>query len=168
MKSLVLGLVILAYLPLSVHAQSSEDAKAAKQLVGMWRLVSWTLKLADGTTRPDPRSTAYIVYTDRGRNCYVNMNPNRPLWKSENAPTGEEAISAIMGLSAYCARVEVHAREGFVIHRPEVERIPNFVGRDRKRWFTFEGANRLVLRVDPSELVKPVVESTLVWERVLD
>ena len=168
MKLLTVGLLMLGWLSFSVHAQSHEDVEAAKQLVGMWRLGSWTLRLADGTTRPDPRSTAYIVYTDKGRMCYVNMNPNRPLWKSETAPTGEEAISAIMGLSAYCARVEVHAKEGFVIHHVEVERIPNLVGRDRKRWFKLEGPNRLILRVDASELVHPVVESTLVWERVQD
>ena len=153
---------------LQTHAQSQEDVALAGEFVGMWRLVSWTLRLADGTTRPDPRSVGYIVYTDTGRVCYVNIDPNRPKWTSETAPTAEEAISGIMGLRAYCGRVEVHAGEGFVVHHIDVDPVPNAVGQDRKRWFRFEGRNRLVLRVDPPELVPPIVESTLVWERVQD
>ena len=81
----------------------------------------------------------YRIYTVTGHMCYVSMNPNRPRWKSEAAPTPEEALSAITGLGAYCAAVEIHAKEGFVIHHVEIERSPNFVGRARKRWFTFKG-----------------------------
>jgi hypothetical protein len=41
---------------------------------------------------------------------------------------------------------------------------PNFVGQTWKRWFTFDGPNRVSLRVDgPSP---PMVENTLIWERV--
>jgi len=137
-----------------------------KQFVGTWRLASWTLRLADGTTRPDPKTVAYLIYSDEGRMCYVSMKPDRPKWKSETAPTAEEALSAITGLSAYSAAVEAHEEDGFVIHHVDVERVPNVVGRQRKRWFRFEGPDRLSLRVDSAELVAPVVESTLVWERV--
>ena len=122
--------------------------------------------MADGTTRHDPKTVAYLIYSDAGRMCYVSMNPDRPKWKSETAPTAEEAISGITGLGAYCAAVEVHEKEGFVIHHVDVERVPNVVGRNRKRWFKFDGPDRLTLRVDSAELVAPVVESTLVWERV--
>ena len=94
------------------------------------------------------------------------MNPNRAKWKSETAPTAEEAISGITGLGAYCATVEVHSKEGFVIHHTEIDRIPNLVGRAKKRWFTFQGPNRVVLRVDAPELISPVVEDTLAWDRV--
>ena len=156
-----------------VHAQSQDDAAIARQFVGMWRLVSWPQRLADGTTRQNPQSAGYIIYTDTGRMCYVSMNPNRPKWNLEGrvsargyTPTAEEAISGITGLGAYCATVEIHAREGFVLHHVEIERVPNLVGRARKRWFTFEGPNRIALRVDPSENNPPVVESTLIWERV--
>ena len=156
-----------------VQAQSQDDAAIARQFVGMWRLVSWPQRLADGTTRQNPQSAGYIIYTDTGRMCYVSMNPNRPKWNLEGrvsargyTPTAEEAISGITGLGAYCATVEIHAREGFVLHHVEIERVPNLVGRARKRWFTFEGPNRIALRVDPSENNPPVVESTLIWERV--
>jgi Lipocalin-like domain len=144
-----------------------QDA-TAKQFIGTWRLVSWPQRLADGTTRQDPKSTAYIIYTDSGHMCSVAMAPNRQPWASEAAPTGAEAVAAMgrAGLYAYCARVEIHSAEGFVLHHVEIDKSPNGVGRVRKRWFTFQGPNRVALRIDSPELVAPVVESTLIWERV--
>ena len=35
-----------------------------------------------------------------------------------------------------------------------------------RRWYTFQGVDRMSLRVDSSELNPPVVESTFVWKRV--
>ena len=139
-----------------------------KQFVGMWRLVSWPQRLADGTTRQDPRSVAYIIYTDTGHMCSVGMAPDRARWRSETAPTESEALLAMggAGLYAYCAKVEVHAAEGFVLHHVEIDKSPNAVGRTRKRWFTFQGPNRVALRIDTPELTPPLVESTLIWERV--
>ena len=165
MKKIAALSMLLAFGVPNSYAQPENDV--AKQFVGMWRLVSWTQRLAAGTTRQDPRSVGYIIYTDTGRMCYVSMNPNRPQWKLEAAPTPEEALSGITGLGAYCATVEIHAKEGFVIHRVEIERTPNLVGRARKRWFTFQGPNRVSLRIDTSELTSPVVESILTWERVV-
>jgi hypothetical protein len=158
-------LLVFGLLNSMSYAQSQVDI--AKQFAGMWRLVSWTERLADGTTRQNPRSVSYIIYTDTGHMCFVGMNPNRPRWKSESAPTPEEALTGITGLGAYCATVEIHAKEGFVIHHVEIERIPNFVGRARKRWFKFQGPNRLSLRIDTPELTSSVVESILTWERVV-
>lgn len=114
------------------------------------------------------RNVGYIIYTGTNRMCYLSMNPNRPMWKSETAPTESEAISGMgnSGFYAYCATVEIHAEEGFVLHHVEIDKVPNIVGRTRKRWFTFQGPNRVALRIDSPELTSPVVESTLIWERV--
>ena len=163
--ALIVALVFgaLSGSPLGAYAQSQDGV--AKQFLGMWRLVSWPQRLADGTTRQALNSVAYIIYTDTGHMCYVAMNPNRPKWQSPT-PTESEALSGIMGLGAYCATVEVHATEGFVLHRVEIERSPNLVGMVRKRWFKFDGPNRVSLRIDTPELAPPVVESTLTWERV--
>jgi hypothetical protein len=158
--------MVLGALLMSAAASFAQtDQEAANQFWGIWRMVSRTQRLADGTTRPYPNNVGYIVYTEPGYMCYAAMNPNRALWKSAS-PTPEEAQSAITGLNAYCASVEVHAKEGFILHHVEVERVPNDVGKIRKRWFTFEGPNRVVFRIDSAELSPPVVEDTLVWERV--
>lgn len=165
-RTWLLTFVLLGFLPSSIPAKS--PAAVAKQFIGMWRLVSWPQRLADGTTRQDPRSVAYLVYTDSGHMCSIGMAPDRAPWASETTPTGAEAVAAMggAGLYAYCAKVEIHATEGFVLHHVEIDKSPNFVGRTRKRWFTFQGPNRVALRIDTPELVAPVVESTLIWERV--
>ena len=157
-------ILVLGSFSSASHAQAADPV--AKQFIGMWRLASRTQRLVDGTTRQSPVRTRYIIYTDSGHMCYVAMNPNRAKWKSETAPTAEEAISGITGLGAYCATVEIHSKEGFVVHHVEIEKTPNIVGRARKRWFTFQGPNRVVLRVDAPELNSPVVEDTLTWDWV--
>ena len=146
------------------QAPEKSDAEVAKQFTGMWKLVGWPTKMADGTARPNPISVAYITYAS-GHMCFVGMNPNRPAWKAAT-PTPEEALSGMTGLGAYCAAVEVHAKEGYVIHHVEIEKNPALIGRPRKRWYKFEGPNRVSLRVDPAELAKGTVDSTLIWERV--
>jgi hypothetical protein len=164
-KGMLAGLLGVAAMINTSHAQAGADI--ARQFIGTWRLVSWTQRLADGTTRPDPKNVGYLIYSDAGYMCYGSMAANRPAWASDNNPTGAEAVATMGGpYNAYCARVEVHAAEGFVLHHVEVDKAPNMVGRTRKRWFTFDGPNRVALRMDPSELSPPVVESTLVWERV--
>ena len=161
-------ILVLGSISFETHAQSTEDVRMAKQFVGMWRLVSHPTRLPDGTMKQSVNSMAYIIYTDTNpiHMCYVGMDPNRPKWKSEFAPTESEAMSGIKGSSSYCSTVEVNAKEGFVIHHVEIASVPNVVGRDRKRWFTFDGPNRVTLRVDPPGLQPGLTESTLIWERV--
>jgi len=149
------------------RASAQAAAPIPAQFVGTWRLVSWPQRLSDGTTRHDPRTVAYIMYSEAGYMCSMGMAPTRSKWKSQ-APTGAEALAAMAGdsLYAYCARVEVHQDDGYVLHFVEIDKSPNQVGRVRKRWFTFITPDRISLRIDPSELSAPVVESTLIWERV--
>ena len=164
-------LILVAVLVLGPCIKSTvaqSEVNIAQQFVGTWRLVSWQQRLADGTTRPSAISVAFLIYTDVNRMCSVGMNPNRAKWNSATAPTESEALAGMgtRALYAYCATVEIHANEGFVLHHVEVDKAPNDVGRTRKRWFTFEGPNRISLRIDTPELIAPVVESTLLWERV--
>jgi hypothetical protein len=160
------AIVSISLLPLGMATDASAQADAARRLVGMWRLASWEQRLTDGTTRQPANSVAYIIYTDTGHMCYVAMNPNRAKWGSERAPTADEALSGITGFGGYCARVEVHPQEGYVLHHVEIEKTPNIVGRTRKRWFTFDGPDRVSLRVERAELAPGVAESILTWERV--
>jgi hypothetical protein len=161
----IIGLSVLLVLgPLS-SAQSQDDA--GRQFVGMWRLVSRPQRLADGTTRQSPQSVAYFIYSDTGHMCFLGMNPNRPRWKSPASPTPEEQLSAARGFAAYCAVIELHAKEGFIVQRREIDQNPNGIGSEHKRWFAFQGPDRLSLRIDSAELNAPVVEDTLNWERVV-
>ena len=159
-------LLVLGQLNSTLRAQSQDEI--AKQFAGMWRLLSNPQRLADGTTREGSNSVAYAMFdSDASHMCFVSMNPNRPRWKSETVPTPEEGLSAIKGFGAYCATVEIHAKEGFIIRKYEINQTPNAVGKATKRWYTFQGTNRMSLRIDSQELSPPVVESTLIWERVV-
>jgi hypothetical protein len=159
-------LLALGQLNSTSRAQSQEDI--AKQFAGMWRLASNPQRLVDGTTREGSNSVGYAFFdANAGHMCFLGMNPNRPQWKSEAAPTPEEGLSAIRGFGAYCATIEIHAKEGFMVRHYEINQTPNAVGRPTKRWYTFQGTDRMSLRVDASELNRPVVDSTFVWERVV-
>ena len=154
--------------PLGIHDQTEtqDDSAVSKRLVGMWRLVSWPERLADGTNRQNQKAVGYLIYTDNGHMCYVAMNAQRPKWSSGASPTPDEIVKSFNGFYAYCGAVEVHARAGFILHHVDIDKSPNFVGQTRKRWFKFDGPNRISLRIDSAENNPPVVESTLIWERV--
>jgi hypothetical protein len=157
-------LLVLIQLTGQSRAQSTDDV--ARQLAGMWRLVSNPTQLADGTTRQGP-NIGYAFFDATGRHmCFLTMNPDRPAWKSETAPTPEEGLTALRGISAYCATLEIHANEGFMDRRYDINQNPNAVGRATRRWYSFQGPDRLTLRVDAAELRQPVVETLFVWERV--
>ena len=50
--------------------------------------------------------------------------------------------------------------------RYEINQNPNAVGKTTRRWYSFQGPDRLILRVDAAELTKPVVDVQFIWERV--
>ncbi|MEO8681653.1 MAG: lipocalin-like domain-containing protein [Vicinamibacterales bacterium] len=147
-------------------SDTQTDATIAGQFLGMWRLVSWNQRAADGTNRPGQTDAGYLIYTDVNRMCAVMMDSKRPKWPSGAPATVDDAMARFSGFISYCAAVELHAAEGFILHHVDIERSPNIVSTVRKRWFRFEGPNRLVLRIDPSELGGGATESTLTWERV--
>ena len=167
MKKVVSSLVclVLGGVLALLHGQSAGSLHA--QLVGTWRLVSSTQKLADGTVRPDPQTgpkgVGYLIYTESGRICVVVGNPERSRWQAAAAPTQAELRNAFDGLVAYAGTYEVNEAEQYVVHHIEVDRVPNLSGVDRKR-FCSVSANRLILRPAPP-LPKGVADWTIVWER---
>ena len=168
MKKMTVLSMLLAFglLNATSYAQSQDDI--AKQFVGMWRGVYTQQRLADGTTRQNSNNVAYVFFDSNvGHMCYLSMDPHRPQWKSAAPPTADEALSALKGFSAYCASIEIHAKDGLMVRHYEISDNPNQVGGVTKRWFTFQGPNRMTLRVDTPELTAPVVESTFIWERVV-
>jgi hypothetical protein len=168
MKATIMWSILLVFGQLTgtSRAQSQEDI--ARRFAGMWRLVSNPQRLVDGTTREGSNSVGYAFFdASAGHMCFLSMNPDRPRWKAESAPTPDEGLAAIRGFGAYCATIEIHAKEGFMVRHYEINQTPNSVGKATTRWYTFEGPNRMSLRVDPSELNRPVVENTFVWERVV-
>jgi hypothetical protein len=160
-------LLILTLLSSRSEAQSTDDV--ARQLSGMWRLVSNPQRLADGTTRQGTNGVPNIGYAffdaTGSHMCFLMMTPNRPVWAGAT-PTPEEGLAALRGINTYCATLEIHAKEGFMDRRYDINQNPNAVGKATRRWYTFQGPDRMTLRVDAAELTKPVVETLFIWERV--
>jgi hypothetical protein len=168
MKRTIMLSVLLVITQLGVQAGAQSTDEVARQLSGMWRLVANPQRLADGTVRPGTNgSVGYASFDGTGSHmCFLMMSPNRPVWKSANAPTPEEGLAALRGINVYCATLEIHASEGYMDRRYEINQNPNAVGRTTRRWFSFQGPDRMTLRVDAAELTSPVVETLFVWERV--
>ena len=168
MKKVLLlsSVLMLSGLLVLLHGQSADSVRT--QLVGTWRFVSSTQRLAEGTVRPDPQTgtngVGYLIYTESGRVCVVVGNPERPRWTSAQAPTEAEVRNAFDGLVAYAGTFEVNEAGRYVIHHIEVDRVPNSAGTDRKRFCSFSGT-RLILSAAPP-LPAGVKEWTIVWERV--
>ena len=158
--------VLLILTQLSIHSRAQSTDDIARQLSGMWRLVSNPQRLADGTTRQGTNIGYAFIDTAGSHMCFLSMAPNRHAWKSETSPTPEEGLLALRGINAYCATLEINAKEGFMDRRYDINQNPNAVGKATRRWYSFQGSDRMTLRVDAAELTKPVVETLFIWERV--
>ena len=139
------------------------------RLLGVWSLVSIRDRLPEGRVGepPDfgPDPAGLLVYTASGHVSVNFMRRSRPSWGSEESPTDSERAIAAAGYGAYAGRFTLHAEDGFVLHHVEVALIPNRVGRDLKRFFSFSG-DLLTLRPPPLARSGASVERALIWRRV--
>jgi hypothetical protein len=158
-----LGLAAALSGPAFAQTPSAKDL--AQRFAGAWRLVSWTERLADGTTRQAATDVGYLMFADGGRMCATLANSKRAPW-SGAARTLDEAVARTTGYISYCAQFEIHAQEGFVTYTEDLDINPRTVGVVRKRWFTFDGPDRLKLTIDAAERQANLQDSSLVWERV--
>jgi len=146
------------------------DARAAvRSLIGVWSLEAIRDRLSDGRVvdHPDfgPGPVGGLVYTESGHVSVNFMRAGRSPWLDEDAPTDLERARSAAGYGAYAGRYTVHEEEGFVLHHVEVALIPNRVGRDLKRFFSFSG-DLLTLR-PPVALQDGVeVQRSLLWRRL--
>jgi hypothetical protein len=153
----------VAVLAAGTAAQGSGDREVAQRFSGAWRLASWTETLSNGTKRPAATDVGNIMFSESGRMCAVLASSTRPKWTGAPASI-EDAVARTSGFITYCAQVEFHA-EGFVVYTDDLDFNPRSVGAVRKRWFTFDGPDRLTLSIDKAELASGVQSSVLVWER---
>lgn len=160
--------LITASLILAGQTASTQALTRRGEIVGTWRLVSATQRMADGTERPDPNIGAqqrgYIIYTPTGHMCAMLGNSARAPWAIADRPTQAEAAAIPETTVAYCGTYSVDEIGGFVVHHVELDLSPNRTGTDRKRFFTING-DRLVLRPAPP-LPKGVQDWTVTWQRV--
>ena len=142
---------------------------AARRLIGVWGLEEIRDRLPDGRIldHPDFGSgpVGRLVYTESGHVCVNFMRADRPAWADEDAPTDVDRARSVAGYGAYAGRYTVHEQEGFVLHHVEVALIPNRVGRDLKRFFSFSGD---LLTLKPAVALHDgmEVQRSLLWRRL--
>jgi len=72
-KTAIWSIVLVLGQISSTRAQSQEDI--AKQLAGMWRLVSNPQRLLDGTTREGSNSVGYAFFDVKvGHMCFLSVS----------------------------------------------------------------------------------------------
>jgi hypothetical protein len=140
---------------------------ASESFVGIWRLVSYELRRADGrVTYPMGKdATGYIMYNDIGYMSVVIMAAGRPKFSAEVAQAGTdtEKVRAFDTYLSYCGKYEVKGSK--VIHHVEISFYPNWVGTDLERTFEFE-SDRLTLSAPTSSRSGAQYTARLVWQRV--
>jgi len=141
----------------------------AQNIVGTWRLLSVSEEV-DGRTTESPvygsHPVGYLMYDTTGHVCAQLINADRPMWKDGDVPTPEEARSAFNGFGGYCGRYEVHATEGYVLHFPEADIVPNEIGHALKRSFTLRGDQLVLQAIERRATDGRLTKKNIVWERV--
>ena len=157
------------------QARGSASASGDRaRFVGTYELVTTEVKDANGKWSPTPNfnSNGYIIYADTGH-MGVHIMP-KVRARLTNPPTGEQALAALQGYTAYFGSFAVNEneRDKFVIHhrfgqinpggQVEVRRYYDFIT-------TPNGSQRLILTPPPADGGgKDKAMRRLVWQRMAD
>ncbi len=141
----------------------------ATQLVGTWRLSSYSAATPDGvTTHPFGMfAQGRLIYEANGRMAVQIARPGQSPFVSGDprAPTDAEARAAYDRYLAYYGTYSVDPVQATVVHHVEVSLTPDWAGGDQVRYFKLEG-HRLTLTTPPALFGGVKLVATLVWERL--
>lgn len=145
-------------------------AAARDAFTGVWNLVSFDRKTADGkTVQPyGPSPVGRLTYDSKGRMSAILMRPERRAASLTPANNSAEALRTaadgdlremVSGFAAYYGTFDVDETRKLVIHHVKAALIPGWAGTDLVRSYQFSG-KRLTLTVTGA-----ASQGTLVWER---
>ena len=156
-----------------VAGQGGTPAGDRARFVGTYDLVAIEEKAASGEWQrvPNFNSNGYIIYADTGH-MGVHIMPKVRARFTSNPPTGEEALAALRGYTAYFGAFSVNDKEKdkFVMHRRFGQINPG--GQvEIKRFYDFvtmpNGSERLILTPAPADGGgKDKATRRLVWQRM--
>jgi len=139
---------------------------ALDELVGRWRLLSWSARDEDGeVTYPfGEKAEGTLVYTADGWLTVALAVGDRPNLSTEDLIGGsdDERAEAFSTYIAYSGTYEVEG--DVVVHRITMSLFPNWVGSERRRHVDLS-ADELVLTTPPMEVGGDVLVSELRWTR---
>jgi hypothetical protein len=155
--------VLLAVLSSQAFGQSLKE-----QIVGTWRLVTWS-QIVDGVERVGPFGADAIgqhIFTSDGHLCFAIMTANRPKFASPNylAATAQEKAAGFDSYSSYCGRYQIDEQERSMLVQVDVSLFPNFTGAALKRFGIEATANSATFKIMSGTGGKNVI-NVFVWER---
>ena len=128
-------------------------AQTAKELVGMWTLVSVTLE-QDGkkTDMYGANPQGQAIFAPNGRFSIMFIRSDVPKFGSTNreAGTPEENQSAVQGSLAYFGTYSVSETDQVIMYHLEGSTFPNWRGVDQKRLFELSGGELTLTNPTPS------------------
>ena len=140
-----------------------------EQFIGIWKLVSYEFRLADGImVRPMGQGVKGMLFYDASGYVSLHvMDPERPKFASGDwlKGTPEEIQAAFEGSMAYYGTFEFDASKGMMIHHIEGATYPNWIGVDRELFVELSG-DRLTLTTLPMPLSGEQAVGYLIWKRL--
>ena len=128
-------------------------AQTAKELVGMWRLVSVTLE-QDGqkTDMYGANPQGQAIFAPNGRFSIMFIRSDVPKFASSNreAGTPEENQAAVQGSIAYFGTYSVSEPDNVITYHLEGSTFPNWRDVDQKRLFQLSGDELTLTNPIPS------------------
>jgi hypothetical protein len=144
---------------------TASDSVIASRLVGVWRLVSYTVEREGHEDRfpfgPEPEG--FLIYTPDGFVSAQLMKPGRSPFQSHdwNGGTPDEYQQAGTGYIAYCGVYQVDEEKKTITHIPSVALVPNLVLKEQLRSINLSGDRLSLCAVADSGLTT----SRLEWQR---
>lgn len=139
------------------------------QLIGVWKLVSYEFRLADGILiRPMGQGVrGILIYDATGYMALQVIDPERPRFASEDwmSGTADEIKSAWEGVVAYYGTFKVLEERGMIVHHVQGSSFPNWTGIDREQLFELAD-ERLKLLTLPMKMGGEQLVGQLVWQKV--
>lgn len=145
------------------------DELAAEDLVGTWRLRTWSSEGDDGVVHPMGEAPeGIVVYTADGTMITTIGRAGRPPIDGGDLLAGpvDQRLEAMTTFIAYSGTFLVEGRD--VLHVVEMSLFPNWIGTTQRRHVALSHDGRVLeLTADPFVLRGRLSTQRLTWDRVV-
>ena len=140
--------------------------------VGTWRLISTEFRSEDGSPTESPYGSApqgILIYDSHGNMAaQVSQGGRKPFAVNDRkAGNDAETRAAFESYQAYNGRYRIDEQEHVVIHTVTQALLPNWVGTEQWRHYTFKDG-KLILRTSPMLIGGKRITGTLMWKKTDD
>lgn len=148
-----------------LHAMMEAD-----KFIGAWRLVSAEFRAEDGSVAESPygpEPQGLLIYDAHGSmSAQLAQKVRTPFAIADRmAGTTDEIKAAFESYQAYYGRYKIDEREHVVTHTVIQSLLPNLVGTEQRRQYTFKDG-KLILRTPPILFGGRRLTGELVWEKI--